>query len=113
MQQGAKPDQAAKKAARAVRLNEEHIAEAGLAAAPHQHVAHHINGGRVPPAVRLLDKAEVLEITRVSFPTIWKWMRAGTFPRARIVGGKSMWLSSEIDAWLAALEVRPLKGDVA
>jgi hypothetical protein len=38
-------------------------------------------------------------------------MRAGTFPRSRVVGGKSMWLSSEIEAWLAALPVRQLKGD--
>jgi uncharacterized protein (DUF3820 family) len=38
-------------------------------------------------------------------------IRAGKFPRARIVGGKSMWLSTEIDAWLAALPERPLKGD--
>ena len=47
----------------------------------------------------------------VSFPTIWAWMRAGTFPRSRIVGGKSMWLSTEIEAWLAALPLRHLKGD--
>ena len=26
------------------------------------------------------------------FPTIWAWMRPGTFPRARVVGGKSMWV---------------------
>ena len=38
-------------------------------------------------------------------------MRAGTFPRSRIAGGKSKWLSTEVDAWLAALPVRPLKGD--
>jgi Prophage CP4-57 regulatory protein (AlpA) len=30
-------------------------------------------------------------------------MRAGKFPRGRIVGGRSMWLSSEIDAWIAEL----------
>jgi predicted DNA-binding transcriptional regulator AlpA len=35
----------------------------------------------------------------------------GQIPRSRIVGGKSMWLSSEIDSWLAGLPVRPLKGD--
>jgi predicted DNA-binding transcriptional regulator AlpA len=60
---------------------------------------------------RLLDKAEILSITRVSFPTVWAWMRENRFPRSRIVGGKSMWLSSEVDAWLAALPFRPLKGD--
>jgi predicted DNA-binding transcriptional regulator AlpA len=37
-------------------------------------------------------------------------MRDGRFPRARIHGGRSMWLSTEID-WLAGLKVRPLKGD--
>ena len=35
----------------------------------------------------------------------------GKFPRARVVGGQSMWLSTEIEAWLAALPVRRLKGD--
>jgi predicted DNA-binding transcriptional regulator AlpA len=64
-----------------------------------------------PP--RLLSKSDILAITNVSFPTVWAWMRAGTFPRSRVVGGKSMWLSSEIEDWLAALPVRPLKGDDA
>jgi predicted DNA-binding transcriptional regulator AlpA len=60
---------------------------------------------------RLLSKAEVCRIVGATFPTIWAWQRAGKFPRARIVGGKSMWLTSEVDAWLAALPKRPLKGD--
>ena len=44
-------------------------------------------------------------------------MRDGKFPRARMLGGRagpagrSYWLSTEIDAWMAALPVRPLKGD--
>ena len=61
---------------------------------------------------RLLDKSQICKITSVTYPTIWAWMRAGKFPRARAVGGKSMWLTSEVDAWLAALPVRKLKGDV-
>jgi predicted DNA-binding transcriptional regulator AlpA len=65
----------------------------------------------LPPAVRLLDKHEVCAITNVTFPTVWAWMIARTFPRARIVGGKSMWRSDEVDAWLAGLPVRALKGD--
>jgi predicted DNA-binding transcriptional regulator AlpA len=59
----------------------------------------------------LLGKRQVLAIANVTFPTIWAWMRAGTFPRARVVGAKSMWLSSDIEAWLASLPVRALKGD--
>jgi predicted DNA-binding transcriptional regulator AlpA len=66
---------------------------------------------RTPPPVRLLSKSDVCALTGVSFPTLWLWMQAGTFPRSRVVGGKSKWLSTEIDAWLAALPTRRLKGD--
>ena len=71
---------------------------------------------RAPPpahSIRLFDKREVLAITNVTFPTIWAWMRKGTFPRSRVVGGKSMWLSTDIEAWLATLPVRKLKGDTS
>jgi predicted DNA-binding transcriptional regulator AlpA len=61
------------------------------------------------PCQRLLTKPEVMAITGTSYPTIWDWMRKGKFPRARIVGGKSMWLLSEVEQWLAALPLRPLK----
>jgi predicted DNA-binding transcriptional regulator AlpA len=63
------------------------------------------------PPVRLISKSEVLSMVGVSFPTVWSWMRAGTFPRSRVVGGKSKWRSDEIENWLAGLPVRPLKGD--
>jgi predicted DNA-binding transcriptional regulator AlpA len=59
----------------------------------------------------LVFKGELLERVGVSFPTIWSWMRKGEFPRARVVGGQSAWLSSEIDAWIAALPVRRYKDD--
>jgi predicted DNA-binding transcriptional regulator AlpA len=38
-------------------------------------------------------------------------MTRGKFPRSRIVGGKSKWLSSEVETWMAALPLRKLKGD--
>jgi predicted DNA-binding transcriptional regulator AlpA len=66
---------------------------------------------RLSAAPRLLSKAEILAITGVSFPTVWTWMRQNAFPRSRVAGGKSVWLSSEIDAWLTALPKRRLKGD--
>jgi predicted DNA-binding transcriptional regulator AlpA len=68
------------------------------------------------PALRhlqLLMKHEVVAITGVTFPTLWLWMRQGKFPRSRIVGGKSAWLASDVEQWLATLPVRPLKGDEA
>jgi predicted DNA-binding transcriptional regulator AlpA len=80
---------------------------AALPAREHHHTRAHASRG--PPY--LLDKGEVLAIANVSFPTIWAWMRAGTFPRSRVCGGKSMWISSEVEAWLANLPVRKLKGD--
>jgi predicted DNA-binding transcriptional regulator AlpA len=59
--------------------------------------------------VHLLDKHDVCAIAGVTFPTIWAWMQKGDFPRGRIVGGKSMWLSTEVEAWLTNLPVRKLK----
>jgi predicted DNA-binding transcriptional regulator AlpA len=39
-------------------------------------------------------------------------MLAGTFPRARAIGDlKSVWLESEVEAWINALPTRHLKDD--
>jgi prophage regulatory protein len=98
-----------------IKANLKDRAKAALAGEPlpcnHDRV--HTHGARAPPPLveRLLSKYEVMTITGMSYPTLWAWMRAGKFPRSRIVGGKSMWLSTEIDAWLAGLPKRPLKGD--
>ena len=64
-----------------------------------------------PAPDRLVFKGELLERTGLSFPTIWKMMRDGEFPRARVVGGQSAWLNSEIDNWIAHLPRRRYKGD--
>jgi predicted DNA-binding transcriptional regulator AlpA len=66
-----------------------------------------------PPQLRLISKSKVLKIVGCSYPTLWAWMRAGKFPRGRVVGGRSMWRSDEIDEWLAGLPIRRLKGDAA
>jgi predicted DNA-binding transcriptional regulator AlpA len=79
----------------------------------HQHDRKQVHAPRAPPDARLLSKAEVLAIAGVTYPSLWAWMRAGKFPRSRIVVGRSMWLSTEINEWLAGLPVRPLKGDHA
>jgi predicted DNA-binding transcriptional regulator AlpA len=89
--------------------NEQEVAEEALAACEHDERSLH--AARAPPSVRLLSKREVLAIANVSYPTVWSWMRQGTFPRSREVGGKSMWLSTDIEAWFATLPVRKLKGD--
>jgi prophage regulatory protein len=61
--------------------------------------------------IRLLSKVEVCDRTGISFPTIWKWMRSGNFPRARALGGSTVWIAAEVEQWMASLPKRPLKGD--
>ncbi len=62
---------------------------------------------------RLIYKKEVCHRSGLSYPTIWKLMRAGEFPRSRVVtkGGKVAWFDDEFDDWLDRLPVRKLKGD--
>jgi predicted DNA-binding transcriptional regulator AlpA len=63
--------------------------------------------------MRLLDRHQVCAIVGASYPSVWEWMRKGTFPRSRVVGGKTKWFSTDIDAWMAALPIRRLKGDAS
>ncbi len=60
---------------------------------------------------RFISKAEVLDRVAASYPSVWQWMRDGKFPRSRELGGKSVWLESEIEAWINARPRRRLKGD--
>jgi predicted DNA-binding transcriptional regulator AlpA len=69
-----------------------------------------ISANSVKP-VRLLSKPEVCDRAGKSFPTLWKWMRAGKFPRARDLGGQPAWVESEIDEFLSGLPVRQYKAD--
>ena len=61
----------------------------------------------------LLNRHEIVALSGFSYPWLWQMMRRGLFPRGRVVGGKTMWLSTEVEAWLAELPIRPLKGDAA
>jgi predicted DNA-binding transcriptional regulator AlpA len=60
-----------------------------------------------PPNKRFIFKGEVLErVGGVSAVCLWRWMRDGKFPGARLVGGRTAWLESDIDEWM---ESRPLR----
>jgi predicted DNA-binding transcriptional regulator AlpA len=59
----------------------------------------------------LLDRHQVVALANVSYPVIWKRMQNGTFPRSHINGGKTVWLSDEILAWMRSLPIRRLKAD--
>jgi predicted DNA-binding transcriptional regulator AlpA len=61
----------------------------------------------------LISKATMMaRVNFLSFVTIWRLMRDGKFPRARIVGNRVAWLKSEIDHWIASREVCAYKDDV-
>ena len=64
-----------------------------------------------PPPIRLICKSELLKRVPLSFPTIWKMMQQNRFPRARVMGGKSVWIEGEVDDFLAALPLRHYKND--
>jgi len=61
--------------------------------------------------LRYISKAELLRLIPVSYVTIWNWMKAGAFPRSRKVGGKSMWLWHEVEAWMLSRPIATLQGD--
>jgi prophage regulatory protein len=63
-------------------------------------------------APRLLSRSEVLARIPVTYPTLWAWMKAGTFPRGRKIGGSRVaWLESDITDWIAGRPKQTLKGD--
>jgi predicted DNA-binding transcriptional regulator AlpA len=76
--------------------------------------AHPPNGGEQPvprPPPLLLSVHDVTWLTGFSYPTIWKHIRAGLFPRGKRCFGKTMWIRAEVEAWIAALPQQKLKGD--
>jgi prophage regulatory protein len=67
---------------------------------------------RARPPPRLLSRAEMLRRVALTYPTVWKMMIAGTFPRGRAIGnGRVAWLESEIEGWIESLPRQRLKGD--
>jgi predicted DNA-binding transcriptional regulator AlpA len=73
--------------------------------APMQRVAYADAGGDgdnpdPPRPTQYIFKAEVLQRVGYTFPTVWRWMREGTFPMSFDIGSKTAWLESEVEAWL-------------
>jgi predicted DNA-binding transcriptional regulator AlpA len=65
----------------------------------------------VRPGARLLSKGDVMDKVGLSYPSIWKLMREGAFPRSVVIGGKTLWHEHEIDEYIARLPRRRLKGE--
>jgi predicted DNA-binding transcriptional regulator AlpA len=58
------------------------------------------------PPTKLIFKRQLLERVPLSFTTIWRLTREGKFPRARQIGQRSVWVESEVEAFLQALPLR-------
>jgi prophage regulatory protein len=53
------------------------------------------------PSVRIIRKPEALKMLGVSDCTIWRWERAGSFPKRISLGANSTgWFEHEIREWL-------------
>jgi excisionase family DNA binding protein len=49
---------------------------------------------------RLLTQQEVCELVRISYPTLYRWLKAGTFPTpVNGRGRKLLWAQSQIEEW--------------
>jgi predicted DNA-binding transcriptional regulator AlpA len=53
-----------------------------------------------------LSKRQVLKLIPISDVTLWTWCRTGYFPAPRVMGSKTVWLASEVSAFI---ESRPLR----
>ena len=58
--------------------------------------------GSQPASVCLLSKRQVCDKVGLSPHYIWRLVQAGKFPEGRIMGRRTLWVSSEIDAWIFA-----------
>jgi prophage regulatory protein len=48
-------------------------------------------------------KRELLEGLQISSVTLWRWVRAGHFPKPLKLGPNTVgWLKSEVTAWIEA-----------
>lgn len=58
-----------------------------------------VEAARTHP-LRLLRLAEVKRRTGMSTSTIYRWMKAGTFPRSHSFGHVAVWSEADVDAWI-------------
>jgi predicted DNA-binding transcriptional regulator AlpA len=69
-----------------------------------------------PPPRGFFYKQEVCRIVDRTWPQLWRWIRAGKFPKPRLHGGRPIWLQSDLDMYFAGLaecQYKPLESDAA
>jgi len=60
----------------------------------------------------MLDKRQLRAKVPLSFPTIWKQVKAGKFPAPVMIANKCFWYLSEIDEHLLNLKRRTYRRSV-
>jgi prophage regulatory protein len=54
--------------------------------------------------MKILRRAEIVDRSGLSFPTIWRKIQAGTFPKPVQLGPNSVgWVEEEFEAWAKSL----------
>ena len=61
---------------------------------------------------RLLPRRELRRIVPVSDMTIWRWERAGVFPRHVSINGRNYWRLSEVLDWIERQQAAGSRGGV-
>jgi len=52
---------------------------------------------------KMLDTADLAELCAVAKSTISRWAETGVIPTGHRVGGRRLWLATEIERWQASL----------
>lgn len=54
------------------------------------------------PPESLITRRQLRLIIPASDMTIWRWERAGSFPRHIQINGRNYWRASDVNAWFAS-----------
>jgi prophage regulatory protein len=64
--------------------------------------------------MKFLRRSEVCDRTGLSYPTIWRYERAGKFPARRELGPNSVgWIEKEVEHWIESRSKRETSAAVA
>lgn len=50
--------------------------------------------------MKLMRLADVVEKCKISKTTIWRKVKSGDFPKAKVIGGLSFWYEKDIEDWI-------------
>ena len=50
----------------------------------------------------LINRQQLTKLVPASAMTIWRWEKAGRFPRRLRIGGRNYWSATEVADWIEA-----------